>query len=194
MSSGEKQLLFNLSYVLYHLKNLSTKRNLISRITINATPEYKNALLIFDEAELYMHPDYQRQYIYKLISSIQKCHFENIKDIHIIFATHSPYLLSDVKSNNVLMLEDGKIRENQFTAQTFAANIYDLLKTQFFMTSPVGEFARIKMQEILKSFANKEPIDDESLQQFIDTIGDSYIRKTLNSLRSEYFQEIRKER
>lgn len=189
MSSGEKQLLFNLSYVLYHLKNLSTKNNLISGYAINATPVYKNAVLIFDEAELYMHPEFQRQYIYRVINSIQKCRFENIKNIHIIFATHSPYLLSDVSSNNVLMLDDGKIRQTEFSSQTFSANIYDLLKYQFFMTSPVGEFARVRIQKIIQKLETTTEIGEEQLleiKQFISTIGDDYIRKTLVSLLKKY--------
>ena len=188
MSSGEKQLLFNLSYVLYHLKNLSTKSNLISGHAINATPVYKNAVLIFDEAELYMHPEFQRLYIYRLIKSIQDCHFENIKNIHIIFATHSPYLLSDVPSNNVLMLEDGKIRQIDFSSQTFSANIYDLLKYNFFMTSPVGEFARVKIQKVIQILEENAEIGKElsDIEEFIKTIGDDYIRKTLESLLKQY--------
>ncbi len=189
MSSGEKQILFNLSYVLYHLKNLSTKRSLISENAINATPVYKNAVLIFDEAELYLHPEFQRKYIYRIIKSIQECHFENIKDIHIIFETHSPYLLSDVPSNNVLMLEDGKIRNSDFSTQTFSANIYDLLKYQFFMTSPVGEFARVRIQRIIQMLENNIRLDNKDyteIQNFIKTIGDDYIRKTLESLLKEH--------
>lgn len=189
MSSGEKQLLFNISYILYHLKNLSTKRNLPSGSAINATPVYKNAVLIFDEAELYMHPEFQRQYIYRIIKSIQDCRFENIKNIHIIFATHSPYLLSDVPSNNVLMLNDGKIQQPYFTSQTFSANIYDLLKYQFFMFSPIGEFARKRIQQIIQKFETNSEIQKEemsSIENLIATIGDNYIRKTLESLLKEY--------
>lgn len=57
------------------------------------------------------------------------------------------------------------------------------------MTSTVGEFARIKMQELLKRFENKEKINDQEAKQFIDTIGDNYIRKTLNRLRLEYLHK-----
>ena len=189
MSSGEKQILYNLSYILYHLKNLSTKNKELSNTSLNATPEYKNAVLVFDEAELYLHPELQRKYIFEIISSIQKCHFEKIQDIHIIFATHSPYLLSDVPSNNVLMLEDGKIRNSNFSTQTFSANIYDLLKYQFFMTSPVGEFARVKIQRIIQMLEDNENLSNEEyleIKNFIKTIGDDYIRKTLESLLKEH--------
>lgn len=185
MSSGEKQILFNLSYVLYHLKNLSTKSNLISSHATNATPVYKNAVLIFDEAELYMHPEYQRQYIYRMIKFVQNCHFENIKNMHIIFASHSPYLLSDIPSSNVLMLDDGQIRQTEFVSQTFSANIYDLLKYQFFMTSPVGEFARAKIQKIIRMLEAEKKLQKKELsdiKQFITTIGDDYVRKTLEAL------------
>ena len=131
-----------------------------------------------------MHPEYQRQFIYKLITAIYKCKFTQIKQIQILIATHSPYILSDVPSQNLLMLEDGEIRHNKITEQTFGANIYDLLKNQFFMNAPIGEIARLKMNEIIE-YANckdKNGIDDNKIDHYLEVVekfGDSYLRNTL---------------
>ena len=60
MSSGELQLLNSFSYVLYHLNNLdSDKKDTNKNSDINY-PSYNNVTIVFDEAELYLHPEYQR--------------------------------------------------------------------------------------------------------------------------------------
>ena len=58
------------------------------------------------------------------------------------------------------MLEEGEKRDNKIAEQTFGANIYDLLKNQFFMTAPVGEIARNKINEIIE-FANSDNTSDD---------------------------------
>jgi hypothetical protein len=61
MSSGERQMLYSLSYVLYHIKNIQSVREDENRVA------YHNICLIFDEAELYFHPDYQRRFLGMLL-------------------------------------------------------------------------------------------------------------------------------
>lgn len=184
LSSGELQLLNSFSYVLYHLKNLECNKALLSKEAEINYPDYNNIVITFDEAELYMHPEYQRQFIYKLITAIYNCNFTQINQIQILIATHSPYILSDVPVQNILMLEEGEIKHNSITEQTFGANIYDLLKNQFFMSSPVGEIARLKMNEIIE-YANaddKNENDKKIIEQYLELVekfGDSYLRNTL---------------
>ena len=192
-SSGELQLLNSFSYVLYHIKNLECDKSELANNTEIKYPNYENIFIVFDEAELYMHPEYQRQFLYKLIDAIYKCNFERIKQIQILIATHSPYILSDVPIQNLLMLENGEKRDSKITEQTFGANIYDLLKNQFFMTAPVGEIARNKINEIIE-FANSNSISDDEKQLenyicYVKNLGDSYLRNTL-----EYLLKNRKRR
>lgn len=184
LSSGELQLLNSYSYVLYHLKNLECNKALLSKEAEINYPDYNNIVITFDEAELYMHPEYQRQFIYKLITAIYNCKFSQINQIQILIATHSPYILSDVPVQNILMLEEGELKHNSITEQTFGANIYDLLKNQFFMSSPVGEIARLKMNEIIEytNADDKNENDKKLIDQYLELVekfGDSYLRNTL---------------
>ena len=186
-------MLNSFSYVLYHIKNLECDKSELANNTEIKYPNYENIFIVFDEAELYMHPEYQRQFLYKLIDAIYKCNFERIKQIQILIATHSPYILSDVPIQNLLMLENGEKRDSKITEQTFGANIYDLLKNQFFMTAPVGEIARNKINEIIE-FANSNSISDDEKQLenyicYVKNLGDSYLRNTL-----EYLLKNRKRR
>lgn len=61
MSSGERQMLYSLSYVLYHIKNIQSVKEDENRVG------YHNICLIFDEVELYYHPDYQRRFLGMLL-------------------------------------------------------------------------------------------------------------------------------
>ena len=64
-------------------------------------------MLILDEIELYYHPELQQQFLSKLLFYIKDMELSNITDINMCLLTHSPYILSDIPSNNILKLEDG---------------------------------------------------------------------------------------
>ncbi len=195
LSSGQKQILYNLSYVLYHIKNLDTKDDKCTQQNINAYPVYENVLMIFDEAELYLHPELQRNFIYTLLYTINICNFSKIKNIHIIFATHSPYLLSDVIKNNVLILENGK-RKNETFEQTLGANIYSLLNNQFFLKGVTGSYSQSIMNDLITK-ANKEnnliltKNEYNTFDLFIKHIGDPFLHDSLTYLLNKF--EVKKD-
>lgn len=126
MSSGERQMLYSLSYVLYHLKNIQSVK------PSETHPVYNHVNLVFDEAELYFHPDYQRQFVKKVIDYIARCNLDKsiIKSIGVIIATHSPFVLTDMLTSNTLYLSEG--RRKEVDGQTFGANYYDMLHESFF--------------------------------------------------------------
>lgn len=179
LSSGEKQLLYSMSYVAYHMNNLAsiyndTKINQFKRI------KYRDVLLIFDEAELYYHPDFQREFIYELLRSIYLCNFNgseiNFSSLNVLLVTHSPYMLSDIPACNILRLGEHKKKNTE----TFGANIYDLLNDQFFMDSFVGEFAKQKIETIIQKVSKAKKKNVNDLQEEINLIGDEWVRNTLS--------------
>lgn len=186
MSSGELQLLNSFSYVLYHLNNLdSDKQNINDNSNINY-PSYTNVTIVFDEAELYLHPEYQRIYVYRFLNAIKACSFKRVKKIHVIIASHSPYLLSDIVFDNVLHLDNGSAVKTQHE-ETFCANIYDILEHQFFLESAVGKFAEEKIRKLLEQSesSSEKPLSNdeyEYYQKFINKIGDKYLKKSLECI------------
>lgn len=190
MSSGELQLLNSFSYVLYHLNNLdSDKKDTNKNSDINY-PSYNNVTIVFDEAELYLHPEYQRIYVYIFLNAIKACSFKRVKKIHVIIATHSPYLLSDVVADNVLHLDNGSAVKMQHE-ETFCANIYDILEHQFFLESAVGKFAEEKIRNLLEQSESSsvKPLSKdvyEYYQKFINKIGDKYLKKSLECILKKY--------
>lgn len=178
-SSGEMQLLYSLSTVLYHLKNIDS--NIVSGR--NAL-RYPCVNLIFDEIELYFHPNFQKDLLYDLLYAIRKMKYQGIRAINIIIATHSPYILSDFPQNNVLCLEKGKVyqdKEHQMN-NTFSANVYDILNSRFFMNEFVGKFAVNKLDEIIDEVKAGDHITLEEYRQRlkkVELIGDVFVKEKL---------------
>ena len=156
LSSGEQQIVANLNTIYYHLYNLNSVHNTSNKVA------YQNICILIDEVELYLHPEYQRKFINYLIQGLSKLKIRKLKSINIIFSTHSPFILSDIPSSNILRLENGKPSLNKFT-RTFGANIHDLLANDFFLKNGfMGEFAKKKIDGIIQGLTihiNQKEID-----------------------------------
>lgn len=150
LSSGEKQLVYSVSSLLYHLSNLNS---------IHYTDDYiayDTVNIVLDEIELYYHPEWQKRYVNYLLTHISSFELPNIRSVNICFVTHSPYILSDIPDNYTLKLSDEKLSAE--TSRTFAANIHDLLANDFFLQDGfMGEFARKKINETIR-FLNIQSI------------------------------------
>ncbi|MFT4170413.1 MAG: AAA family ATPase [Dysgonomonas sp.] len=138
LSSGQKQITYTISSFLYHLINLdsvSKQPTLDSFSEYRTTPRisYKYINIIFDEIELYFHPEMQRHFINDLLNGLKQMKFENIKGIHIIFVTHSPFIISDIPKSNILFLGEKAIPAKIEPMKTFGANIHAMLKSSFFL-------------------------------------------------------------
>lgn len=150
-SSGEKQKIFSIHSVIYHLRNLKSVQSNHEREKQETNKElicYKNVNIIFDEIELYAHPDFQRKFINDLLKGLNS--IENLsQNLNLIFITHSPFILSDIPKQNVLFLEDGKPKDFK-DKNTFGANITDLLAESFFIGDGlIGDFAKRKIEEMI---------------------------------------------
>lgn len=137
LSSGEKQQAFVVSSILYHLGNIESvfRDNNKNRIA------YRNVCIILEEIELYFHPQFQKNLIKYILNGIKQMSFVHIEGIQLMMVTHSPFVLSDIPTSNILALENGMQSDTKL--QTFGANIYDMLNTSFFLhNSTIGDFAQ----------------------------------------------------
>lgn len=177
LSSGEKQMIYSVSTVLYQLRNIES--TWVSPEQENVS--YKNVCLVFDEIELYAHPKYQLLLINLLIESIKSLGLLHVLNIQIILATHSPFVLSDIPATNILCLEDGWPKEPEKKLDSFCANVYDILNNQFFMGRFVGDFANKKLDELIEEInkADTSKSEQERLIEKTKIIGDTFIRKLL---------------
>lgn len=188
MSSGERQLLYSLSYVFYHMHNLQTIKKNDYRVP------YHHINLVFDETELYYHPEFQRLYLNKLLNALSWCNYKTsaekdnvgyIKSINILLITHSPFLLSDIPSCNVLFLGQ---KNPEGPERTFGANVNELLADSFFLSNGfMGEFAKDKICSLINYLESEgtNPNDKwnkDSALKLINMVGDDVIRMQLKNM------------
>ncbi len=207
LSSGEKQKVFSIHSVIYHIRNLvsvSPFNNVIDEEVDKKLLKliaYKNINIIFDEIELYAHPDFQRCFIKELLDSLKVI---NLKQnyLNIIFITHSPFILSDIPKQNVLFLsvdEKSKksIPKKYNNNNTFGANVHEMLTDGFFIESTKGEFALSKIKEFLSDYKEWKNSDKENAEyinfkndfvskltfytNLIALIGEDYVRRILEN-------------
>lgn len=180
LSSGERQLLNAISYVLYHIKNIE------SVIPDKERVRYKHICLVFDEVELYFHPDYQRTFVARLIEALKWCHIDKniIKSIQIILITHSPFILSDVFVHNTLYLnEEG--RRIEVEGESFGANYYSMLSNSFFFNeSSVGKYSTDFISSLVINAEKgiKMVTPKASDRKLTDFIGDEIMRNYINNI------------
>lgn len=146
LSSGEKQQAYSTSSLMYHLKNLDSVSDDNSSTDRVAYPYVQ---LILEEVELYYHPELQRKFIKNILDGIKQAGLRHIRWISICVVTHSPFVLSDIPSYNVLALK--KDGDEVLKLPCFASNIHEMLKLSFFMKDgTMGEVATWTTTRIAK--------------------------------------------
>ncbi len=179
MSSGEKQFIYSLTGILMILVNLDS----VKSTDTPQTAAYRNVNVIFEEIELYFHPDLQRRLIQGLINALNQAKYKQIKNVNFIFVTHSPFILSDIPANNILALEKkgNPVNHNRSAIKSFGANIHDILRHPFFLKDgAVGEFAKDFMANLGNELDNLDATDNSQADEIrtkIDLIDEPIIHK-----------------
>lgn len=137
----------------------------------------KNHVIVnIDEGELYLHPEWQRNFVNLLYKFLEHYMTKNsaVKSYQVIITSHSPFIASDIPAFNLIILknksnsisndiinhdkelENQQINTNEIETQsvqnttpTFAGNILELYADSFYLNDSIGEFSKTKIQEIL---------------------------------------------
>ncbi len=155
--------------------------------TIASNEESKLLVILMDEPDQSLHPEWSRRFIDVLLQVIESIKFNG--NIQLVISTHSPYLLSDILPDDVFLLEREKesrrlnMKKLDISEETscLGANIYDLMKNEFFMNNTVGEFATKKINEYMRKIngLNTDIENTEEIESFIERIGDTIIKKVM---------------
>lgn len=171
MSTGEGNLIeiFSQLYTYQHMHEESSE----------------NIILLVDELESGMHLEWSRRLIQILIDNLSEILEDEGKGrkIQLIFTTHSPYMLSDIKPGNVIMIEknqetgysEGKVLQN-----TFAKNIQEIMKENL-IDNIYGDFALAKINSMIERLNEKEEYEgnEEELLKEIHLISEPILRNKL---------------
>ena len=206
LSSGQKAILF----IFARINDAIQK--------INQENPNENILILLDEADLKLHLEWQRKFVFDLVEFLNS--YSNNK-FYVLYATHSPMILSDITNDRVVFLkkeENSKFSEDKqdFTKNTFGANIYDIYSDSFFVNNFMGEFAQNKINEVInlieshkkdKQTISKnqvpnllkivknigEPLLRNKLEDEIKLLFEDDITEIVNNLRNKKNEEIEKE-
>lgn len=184
LSSGEDQFLRFYSRLFAAMRDVSLDKPI------------KKICMFIDEGELYLHPEWQRKWLntfIKLLAHIE-CIMQNQYDnnnyriispdkklkLQLFFATHSPFMLTDLFDSNILKLKRdgmGPVRCIQNSEKTIAGDINGILKTGFFLNGTLGDFMEEKIKSLLQRIQEHKIIDEDRI--FINNIGNPIMRALL---------------
>jgi len=192
LSYGEQQLLYKLNCILAYsnrltLKDIETHSDQNGEAEFTVIRENIKIIILIDELELGLHPNWQKKAISYLIDFLKLLKTQ----FHIIITSHSPFLISDLPQQNMIFLkkdENGNckvvdgLKEKK---QTFGANIHTLLSDSFFMSGGLmGEFAKGKIDTAIQ-YLNKEkptPKEIKYCEDIISIIGEPIIKNQLQKM------------
>lgn len=129
-SSGEKHILYAFLNIARYLK--------------------PNSLVLIDEPEISLHPNWQMMYI-----SFLKKVFKKYASCHFIIATHSPYLVSDLNPDSsslvVLTIEKGVRSAETLDYSTYAWSTENILYNVFRVRTTRNFYFDMDLRELLHS-------------------------------------------
>ena len=167
MSTGETNILKVMSYVKW----------------LQMNPSQGTCQLVVDELESGMHLEWSRSLINFLVNYINEINKVGGMNFQLIFTTHSPYMLSDIKPGNVIMIEknqemgysEGKVLQN-----TFAKNIQEIMKENL-IDNIYGDFALAKINSMIERLNGEEEQEgnEEELLKEIHLISEPILRNKL---------------
>ena len=155
------------------------------RFTKQITNE--NLILLLDEFGAGLHPQWQKEQLKLLLDLLPVIlrKNEHIKNVQLILATHSPFVLSDLPKENCIFLSKNDQGECQVQEglekmeQTFGANIHTLFSDGFFLDGLLGSFAKSKIDKVNKFLNQEVEMEESTAAQLIDLIGEPIIRRYL---------------
>ena len=200
ISSGERQIAYTISNLMYHLVNVDSEWNDNYQKDKDHLEviKYRYMNVIFDEVELYFHPEMQRQFTNIMMKTLKSVKFTNIRGINIMMVTHSPFVLSDIPNCNVLCLGEG---ENMVT-KTLGGNIMEMLSSSFFMNNSIGEAIKEEISAIVtlynKAVRKGQDVRMEyaankvRIQYICDNLGDEFLKSMVSRMVVDIVKAIKR--
>lgn len=137
----------------YHF--ISTIVGLLATIT-------ENSLILIDEPEISLHPNWQMKYV----AFLNKV-FKNYNSAHFIICSHSHFMVSDLKpeSSSIISLKksEGVINSNSIIKSTFAWSAEEILLDIFNVPTTRNYYIAEKISEILE-MVSKVQRNDEAIK------------------------------
>lgn len=151
LSSGEQQI-------------IGTHSRLLAEVE-------ENSLVVIDEPELSLHPDWQMEYIPTLKSSL-----ESISGVHVLIATHSHFMVSDIddKNSSLIMAKNQKTRAGWgfeiFDGDVYGRSPENILYRAFGVATSGNIYVEKDLRDALHMISMDDDYDKNRLQSILDRL------------------------
>ena len=200
ISSGERQIAYTISNLMYHLVNVDSEWNDNYRKDKDHLEviKYRYMNVILDEVELYFHPEMQRQFTNIMMKTLKSVKFSNMRGVNIMLVTHSPFVLSDIPDSNVLCLGEG----DKEVTKTLGGNIMEMLSFSFFMNNSIGDAIKEEISKIVtlyyKAVRDEQDFKTEyvanrvRMQYVCDNLGDEFLKRMVTRMVGDIANKVKK--
>ncbi|OOH80544.1 hypothetical protein BOW65_11745 [Pseudomonas koreensis] len=140
-----------------------------------------NNIIVIDEADLYLHPEWQRTFLYDLLQHLDSVRvYENTSNPQIVICTHSPIIVSDFLPENIISLGKDEYGQTEVTKSFgFGNAIGDIYMNGMHLKSTFGEHAK-KILDGIIARGRQGSLSDEDCH-LIAKIPSSHVRNFLLS-------------
>ncbi|MFA0523992.1 AAA family ATPase, partial [Vibrio sp. 10N.222.52.C3] len=107
----------------------------------------KNHLIVMDEVDLYLHPDWQRTFLSELLDFINVEFPDN--SVQVILSTHSPIIISDFLPEDLVSLDKNNGNTEIVESFGFGSHITDLYVDGMHLKSTFGEHSKKAINHLL---------------------------------------------
>lgn len=142
-----------------------------------------NALILLDEPETHFNPSWRSRFVSILDETLRSASGEedgyiqyvNLKK-DILITSHSPFIISDCQSENVIILNKNEMGETYAETalkkgiKTYGTSIGLLMSQIFDSTSSIGKHSEDGIQQVIKDGGSKEEIKRKLNHRFGDSV------------------------
>lgn len=168
----------------------------VKGIPQNDTNVYQTRILLLDEPDLSMHPEWSRRFLKDLTKLLSNVLGKERVSYQIILSTHSPFMTSDVLKENVLCfqrVQDSGTIQVHPSKYGLLSNIHDIMADTFFLSSPFGALGNEIFEKIVCKINKLKSADDPQISMilaYVSAIGDSFIWSQVNLMLQNKLQEL----
>lgn len=135
---------------------------LISSLLFMITNASRDPIVIVDEPENSLHPNWQREYVDKLLAAL------NYRNATVIMATHAPLVVTGAVTSNrdivsVFGTSGGKAKRLQIDPEGSSASIEEILWEAFDVVTPANHFVSETIVDAISAFERGETDKEEVL-------------------------------
>ncbi|OMD78149.1 AAA family ATPase [Paenibacillus odorifer] len=151
--------------------------------------EINTIMLLLDEPDASFHPEWSRRFIFYITKFIELADFGREIKYQIFLSTHSPFIVSDIPREHITCIDvvenEGVLHRVVKKAEFgLMSNFYDIVKSDFFLISPIGEFAKQLFTRLLNQINEWTEYDFNEIKkvsEVISAIGEDMIRRKLQA-------------